>query len=96
MLSSGRKYFAASNSAEGFKSYYANVFDKNDFSKIYVIKGGPGTGKSSFMREIASRADEKGFSAILIYCSSDPASLDGVILPELKIAVLDGTPPHTY
>ena len=28
-------------------------------------------------------------------CASDPVSLDGIIIPALKTAVLDGTSPHT-
>ncbi len=43
------------------------------------------------MKKIAENAE---FSEH-IHCSSDPFSLDAVIIPEAKIAVLDGTPPHT-
>ena len=90
------KYFAASNSSEGFCSYYSNVFNINNFSRIYAIKGGSGTGKAFFMKEIAKRAEERSYSVRYIYCSSDSSSLDGIIIKELKIAVLDGTAPHVY
>lgn len=90
------KYFVASNSSEGFCSYYNGAFDANKFSKIFVIKGGSGTGKGFFMREVAKCAEKKGFSVRYIYCSSDSASLDGIIINEPKIAVLDGTSPHVY
>ena len=90
------KYFVASNSSEGFCSYYNNAFDISKFSKIYAIKGGSGTGKSFFMKEIAKRAEERGYSVRYIYCSSDASSLDGIIIDEPKIAVLDGTAPHIY
>jgi hypothetical protein len=90
------KYFAASNSSKGFCSYYGGVFDYKKLSKIYAIKGGPGTGKAFFMREIAKIAEEKGFSVCYIYCSSDAKSLDGIIINELKIAVIDATAPHIY
>lgn len=90
------KYFVASNSSEGFCSYYNNAFDISKFSKIYAIKGGSGTGKSFFMKEIAKRAEERGFDVRYIYCSSDASSLDGIIIDEPKIAVLDGTAPHIY
>lgn len=89
-----KKYFAASNSAEGFKSYYSNVFDPSEYSKIYVIKGGPGTGKSYFLKKAAEHAELCGFSVIYIYCSSDPNSLDGIIVEGAGIAMLDGTSPH--
>ena len=35
-----QRYFAASNSSEGFKSYFSEVFERAD--RLYVIKGGPG------------------------------------------------------
>lgn len=92
--STKKKYFAASNSAQGFKNYYDSVFDVKKYSKIYIIKGGPGTGKSYFMKNVAEYAEELGFSVTYIYCSSDPNSLDGIIIEELKIAILDGTAPH--
>lgn len=90
------KYFVASNSSEGFCSYYDNAFDINKFKRIYAIKGGSGTGKAFFMRTVAQRAEDKGYTVRYIYCSSDAASLDAIIIDELKIAVLDGTAPHTY
>lgn len=90
------KYFVASNSSDGFCSYYGNAFDIRKFSRIYAIKGGSGTGKAFFMRRVAERAEEMGYSVRYIYCSSDAQSLDGIIIDELKIAVLDGTAPHVY
>jgi hypothetical protein len=64
--------------------------------KIYVIKGGSGTGKAFFMKEVAKCAELNGFSVKYIYCSSDASSLDGIIINEQRIAVLDGTAPHVY
>lgn len=89
------KYFAASNSAEGFCSYYNSAFNSEKLSRIYIIKGGSGTGKAFFMKQIASEAEKRGMSVRYIYCSSDSESLDGVIVKEMKVALLDGTAPHT-
>ena len=88
------RYFIASNSSEGFCSYYDDAFEQSKFTKIYVIKGGSGTGKAFFMKEVARAAEARGFSVRYIYCSSDASSLDGIIIKEPKIAVLDGTAPH--
>lgn len=90
------KYFAASNSALGFYSYYNECFSGVD--KLYIIKGGPGTGKSGFMRRCADFAEKKGYYIEYFYCSSDPDSLDGVIIYGEKrvIAIIDGTAPHNY
>lgn len=92
-------YFVASNSAKGFFSYYPQCFDRASIGRVFAIKGGPGTGKSYFMREVARVGAEYGWRADYIYCSSDPNSLDGVILKkegEKDVALLDATAPHQY
>ncbi len=89
------KYFLAANSCEGFISHFGECYNPNDNWKAYIIKGGPGTGKSSFMKKIAKTAEIKNQDCILCPCSSDPNSLDAVILPKQKKVIMDGTAPHT-
>ena len=91
-----KKYFAASNTYGGFVSYFDEVFPTEEFDRIYVLKGGPGTGKSSFMRKIAEHFTKNECEVEEVYCSSDPRSLDGIIISynSKKIAILDGTAPH--
>ena len=88
------RYFAASNSAQGFKNYYPEVFSCADF--VYIIKGGPGTGKSSLMKKLAATAVGRGDECEYYYCSSDPSSLDGILMrgKDRVVGVLDGTSPH--
>lgn len=88
------KYFLAANSAEGFISEFDGCYDAENGRKAYIIKGGPGTGKSSFMRSIIKKAKEKGIEAEEVYCTGDPDSLDAVVLPDLKKIIMDGTAPH--
>ncbi len=89
-------YFAAANGYNGFKSYFDTVFRSEDYERIYVLKGGPGTGKSSFMKSVLTELKKSGCECESIYCSSDPSSLDGIICEneDKKIAILDGTAPH--
>ena len=89
------RYFAASNSAKGFKNYFDEIFSAKDIGRIYILKGGPGTGKSRFMREVAQAAEARGIRVEYFYCSSDPDSLDAVLLGGNLCAVIDGTPPHS-
>ena len=84
-------YFAAANTHRGFVSYFSPLFDA--YPK-YVIKGGPGCGKSTLMKKIAKAAEKKGLAVTYYFCSSDTDSLDAVAIPERGIVVLDGTPPH--
>ncbi len=93
---STKKYFAAANTYAGFVSYFDKVFPSEGFERIYVLKGGPGTGKSSLMRKIAEYFSTMECDVEEIYCSSDPGSLDGIIITytDKKVAILDGTAPH--
>lgn len=61
---------------------------------MYIIKGGPGTGKSSLMRAVAEKIEKEGFICERITCASDPDSVDALIFPELGVAIADGTSPH--
>ena len=88
------KYFAAANTEAGFFSLFHEVFSPEHFRRIYILKGGPGTGKSTLMANVGLAAEERGYDVEYIYCASDPASLDGIIIPSLSVAVLDGTAPH--
>ena len=88
------KYFLAANSTSGFVSYFGECYDNLDGWRVYIIKGGPGTGKSSFMRRVALIAESKGIDSIYCPCSSDPDSLDAVIFEDIKVVILDGTAPH--
>ena len=93
----GSVHFAAVNSGEGFKSFYERVFGGKDITHRYIIKGGPGTGKSSFMRRVASSAEAHGYAVEYYRCSSDPDSLDGIVFDTRsgRVAMLDGTAPHS-
>jgi len=88
------KYFAAANSRNGFIGYFDKIFA--DIEKLYIIKGGPGTGKSRLMRDVANEAENKNLRVEYYYCSSDPSSLDAILIPELSVGMLDGTAPHTF
>lgn len=88
-----REFFPGGNTPLGFFSYYDHIIGP-DATRIFLIKGGPGVGKSSFMKEIAAVLNEQGFNVELHHCSSDPASLDGVVFPQIRVAMIDGTSPH--
>ena len=53
LISDSYSYFASANSFEGFKSNFAKIFAPEEYERIYIIKGGPGTGKSSLMKRIS-------------------------------------------
>lgn len=87
-------YFLGSMTAHGFKSTFDSVIGSEDYF-TYILKGGAGTGKSSLMKKIASRF-ENSEHVIRFRCSSDPDSLDAVVLTESGVVIVDGTAPHVY
>ncbi len=88
-----RKMFPGSNSAYGFYSFYDQIIE-DDALRIFVIKGGPGVGKSTFMQNISRELIKRGRDVEFHCCSADSASLDGIVFPQLQIACIDGTTPH--
>ena len=91
-----RQYFAAANSQNGFVNYFPQIFDMGRCRRLFVILGGPGTGKSSFMRYVGSRAEQRDYEVIYYACSSDADSLDGLFIPALSVGFVDGTAPHVW
>lgn len=87
--------FAGNNTSKGFYSYFDYIINPEDAKRILILKGGPGVGKSSFMKKFGTKMSALGYDTEYIHCSSDENSLDGVLIPELKIALVDGTAPHT-
>lgn len=88
-----KRVFPGNNTPAGFFSYYDYVIPK-DATRLFVIKGGPGVGKSTFMSNIAEDMVELGYDAEIHHCSSDNNSIDGVVFPAIKIGLVDGTWPH--
>ena len=87
-------FFAGASSGDGFQNLFSEIVDLEDTYDLMVLKGGPGVGKATFMREIGRSMEEAGTPVEYLWCSGDPDSLDGVVLPELRCAVVDGTSPH--
>lgn len=88
-----QRYFLGANAEDGFRSLYGG-FPPDPAAFLHIIKGGPGTGKSSFMRALGQAAEQRGQEVHYVICSGDPDSLDGVYLPALSQAWVDGTAPH--
>lgn len=86
------RYFLGNNTAYGFIGNYEEELRTKD--KVILLKGGPGTGKSTILKTVAKKAEEEGYDYELWYCSGDPKSLDGVYIKELNTAVVDATSPH--
>ena len=89
-----RHLYPGGNTATGFFSYFDQLLPFDQAKRIYVLKGGPGVGKSTFMRKIATHLMDRGISVEHIHCASDNDSLDGVLAPDIGLLFVDGTAPH--
>lgn len=89
-----RHFFLGANSGQGFQNLFSKFCEEEQHYDMLVLKGGPGAGKSTMMRKIGEAMEAKGEAVEYFYCSGDPESLDGVHIPRIKTAVLDGTSPH--
>ena len=69
-----RRYFLGANTAKGFFSVYEDFCKPDSGNFLYVIKGGPGCGKSSFMKKIGKAAEDAGLDVEYVLCSADPDS----------------------
>ncbi len=93
-----RAFFIGANTKDGFTFADRQLFDESRFESFYIIKGGPGTGKSSLMKALRHHFKKIGAHITSYYCSSDPDSLDALIISKdgKAIAVADGTAPHVF
>lgn len=92
-MAKARNVYPGGNTCYGFYSFYDHIVPFDAARKI-ILKGGPGTGKSTFMKAIAADFGRSGYDLEYHWCSSDNDSLDGVVIGDADVCLLDGTAPH--
>ncbi len=88
-----RNIFPGGNTCYGFYSFYDYMVPLEVGHK-YILKGGPGVGKSVLMKKIATSFSQQNYDLEYHWCSSDSNSLDGIVIGDNEICFLDGTSPH--
>ncbi len=95
-----QKFFASANSSRGFKNEFPLCFGTGSgIDLLYIIKGGPGTGKSHLLRTVGRCAEAHGYATTYYCCSSDSTSLDGLRAEKEghpTLGFVDGTAPHVF
>ncbi len=87
-------FFLGANTASGFVSRFDQLHSDRRIKKLIILKGGPGCGKSTFMKKLRRTAADLGADTESYPCASDPSSLDALLIPAAGLAVVDGTAPH--
>lgn len=83
-----RHYFAGSVAAGGVADFIDHL--SGLCRKRYILRGAPGTGAVA-MREILIQALSRGFLVDACHSWINPSDLVMLILPEIGVAVVDGT-----
>lgn len=92
MTQNAYHFFMSATTSGGFVSNFGELVDENRYKRVYLIKGGAGSGKSTLIKKAAEKASLTQNRLELIHCSADPDSLDAAILGDTTI--LDATFPH--
>lgn len=92
-MKTSKHYFAGINSKDGFLNKFNNI-NIEENGHVFILKGGPGTGKSTLMKNVGKYFEDNGEIVEYYQCSSDPESLDGIFLKSHKVSIVDGTAPH--
>ena len=74
--------FFGCNTGSGFHTFF-NFLPRLEGARIIIVKGGPGTGKSTFISAIGETFAQQGYDLEYQHCSLDPQSYDAVVVPAL-------------
>ncbi len=88
-----RKVFPGGNTGLGFHSFFEYI--TRDRERVYIVKGGPGVGKSTFFRRLGQDLVSAGLDVDFLCCASDNNSLDGILVHSKNVAFIDGTAPQS-
>ena len=81
-----RHLFATAFTPNGVVTYVDTVV--KDYEKIYVLNGGPGTGKTEVLDLISKEALKRGMYVEIFHDPLIPERIEHVFIPELKTAVI--------
>lgn len=92
MAGNVRNYFAAGHTARGFYDLFDSVL--GGLERVYILLGGPGTGKSTLMEKIGEEMRARGYGIERLHSASDNGCIDGIIIRDLNVGIVDGTAPN--
>lgn len=91
-MSVTKYYYGGGNTSIGYFSLFNQLV--KSLKHVYLLKGGPGTGKSSFIKQIGSVLEGRGFAIDYLSNPTDKDCLDGLIVPALKLGMFAASAPQ--
>ena len=88
MKGKARYVFASSNSSQGFYTFIPELV--NGLSKVYILQGLAGSGKSTFIRLLGEELLERGYEVEFWVSSLEPLNPEGIFIPQLNAGVING------
>lgn len=82
----GRHLFSTAYTPNGVISFAKDLSEA--FNNKYVLKGGPGLGKSDILKEIGETAENKGYFVEYMHNPFIPEKIEHIFIPELSACVL--------
>lgn len=87
-----RYVFASSHTNQGFCTFIPELV--NGVGKVYILKGAPGSGKSTFIRLLGEVMSQQGYDVEFWVSADDPVTPDGVYIAHFNAAVINGSLPQ--
>jgi hypothetical protein len=82
-----RHYFAEGLTSKGYISLLSNIV--SGCQRIYILLGGPGTGKSTAIKMLGLEMLERGYEVDFLRSANEPDTIAGFIIREAAFVVLN-------
>lgn len=87
-----RYVFTSIYTGQGFATFIPDLLE--GLRKVFILKGAPGSGKSTLIRMLGQMLYEKGYDVEFWVSSLNPITPDGVYVAQLDMAVVNGSLPQ--
>ncbi len=87
-----RYVITSSYTGQGFTTFIPELLE--GLRKVYILKGAPGSGKSTFIRMLGEMLRDQGYDIEFWVSALDPVKPDGVYVAQLDMAVVNGSLPR--
>jgi hypothetical protein len=86
-------FFMSAHTPSGFISHFDRLYDASAGWRAYILKSAPGVA-APLLTKAGAQLESAGITVEYIHCVCEPGGAAALVLPQLKICVADGMPPH--